>query len=74
MSEHTTTVEAPVAKMLTVWAAVGITSWADAAAAAAFFYSLLLITEWFWKKFWRDIFIRNGWFKRWIKRKGDDHG
>lgn len=62
-------VSLPMAKLLTVWAAVGITSWADAAAAAAFFYSLLLITEWFWKKFWRDIFIRHGWFKRWFKGK-----
>lgn len=32
--------------------AVGIGSWSEAAAAAAFFYSLLLIGEWFWKK-WR---------------------
>lgn len=64
MSDHaTSTVDAPLAKLLTVWAAVGISSWADAAAAAAFFYSCLLITEWFWKKFWRDIFARRGWIK-----------
>jgi hypothetical protein len=48
------TVKAPVIKAMTAWALVGITSWADAAAAAAFLYSVLLIFEWCWKKFLRD--------------------
>jgi len=43
-------VAAPVVKVVSVWAAVGITSWSEAAAAIAFFYTLLLIVEWFWKK------------------------
>ena len=52
-------VSQPVAKMITVWSGVGIaeflqqlgiTSWADAAAAAACMYSMLLIVEWLYKK------------------------
>ena len=52
-------VSQPVAKMITAWSGVGIaeflqqlgiTSWADAAAAAACMYSMLLIVEWAYKK------------------------
>jgi hypothetical protein len=49
------TVSAPVAKVIsawiTVWTATGITSWAQAASAVATIYTLILIGEWFWKKF-----------------------
>jgi hypothetical protein len=45
------TIASPGMKLMTAWALVGITSWADAAAAAlAALYSLLLILEWCWKK------------------------
>lgn len=56
-------IAAPVAKVASVWAVVGVSSWADAAALAAFIYSMLLITEWFWKKFWRRILERKGYLK-----------
>jgi hypothetical protein len=45
------TVGMPVAKVISVWAAIGITSWTEAAAFVAFLYSCILIAEWFWKKF-----------------------
>lgn len=38
------------AKLTSVWAAVGITSWADFAAFMAAMYSLLLVFEFLWKK------------------------
>jgi hypothetical protein len=44
-------VAAPVLKIASAWAAVGITSWADAASFVAFCYTLILIIEWAWKKF-----------------------
>jgi hypothetical protein len=44
-------VAAPVLKIASAWAAVGITSWADAASFVAFCYTLILIAEWAWKKF-----------------------
>jgi hypothetical protein len=49
------TVAAPIAKVVSAWALFGITSWSDAAAAAAFLYTMMLIGEWCWKKFnaWR---------------------
>jgi hypothetical protein len=50
---------APVAKLLTVWAAIGITSWADAASFLAFCYSLLLIGEWFWKRLIKPSLVDN---------------
>jgi hypothetical protein len=38
------------AKLGSVWAAVGITSWADLAAVLAALYSAMLIGEFIWKK------------------------
>lgn len=49
-----------VAKFLSVWAAFGFASWQEAAAAAATVYSLLLICDWFWKRFWRPALERAG--------------
>lgn len=37
-------------KLGSVWAAVGVTSWADVAAFLAAIYSALLIAEFLWKK------------------------
>ena len=51
MTIEATTVDAPVFKIVTAWAAVGITSWADMAAFLASLYSFLLIAEWCWKKY-----------------------
>ena len=42
----------PLAKVLSVWAAFGITTWQEAAAFAAFLYSMCLIIEWIYKKVW----------------------
>lgn len=67
MTDDGTTVAAPLFKVTTVWVAVGITSWADAAAFAATVYTTLLCAEWVWKKFLRGIFLRKGWIK-----KGED--
>ena len=51
MTTNETTVGEPVLKLISVWAAVGITSWADFASFLAALYSLLLIGEWMYKKF-----------------------
>lgn len=48
-------------KIGTVWAFVGITSWADFAAMLAAIYSMLMIVDFFWKKFVRGWCIRVGW-------------
>lgn len=37
-------------KLGSVWAAVGVTSWADVAAILAAIYSGLLVCEFLWKK------------------------
>lgn len=52
------TVAAPGVKLVTAWAAVGITSWSDLAAALAALYTLLLIGEWFYHKFFKSRFER----------------
>ena len=44
-------IAAPALKIASAWAAVGITSWADAASFVAFCYTMILIAEWAWKKF-----------------------
>lgn len=45
-----TTVSWPIAKIISVWAAIGVSSWTEAAAFVAFLYSCILIAEWLWKK------------------------
>lgn len=50
MDETHSAVSHPALKLLSVWAAIGITSWADAAAAIAFLYTVLLVSEWLWKR------------------------
>lgn len=63
-------ISAPVAKVLVLWGAIGFSTWSDVAsfaqalaALAAAFLSVLLISEWFWKKLWRPLFERKGWIK-----------
>lgn len=58
-------------KIGSVWAMVGITSWADFAAALAAIYSLLMIFDFCWKKFVRDWFVRFGLVKPLERRKSD---
>lgn len=71
MNEQISSVSAPVTKIASVWLAFGITSWSDIAAIAAASYSMLLIGEWFYKRFWRDIFVRWGWVKPKLRRQMD---
>jgi hypothetical protein len=56
-------IAAAVAKVATVWAAVGITSWADAASFLAAIYTAMLICEWLWKRVFKPIAVREGWLK-----------
>jgi hypothetical protein len=49
-------VAAPVLKAATAWAAVGITSWADAASFLAAIYTAVLLAEWLWKRLIRPRF------------------
>lgn len=71
MDETHSTVSQPVIKVLSVWAALGITTWADAAASVAFFYTVLLIVEWFWKRFWKPVLTRYGVLKETRNAKPD---
>jgi hypothetical protein len=48
-------------KLGTVWAAVGITTWADFAAFMAAIYSVLLVGEFAWKKMLRPFAEWRGW-------------
>ena len=53
----------PVAKVVSLWAVIGVTSWTEAAAFAGFVYSMILIGEWVWKKLIRPLAERRGWVK-----------
>jgi hypothetical protein len=59
-SMNNSQVENQTAKIVSAWALIGITSWAEAASFAAFLYSLLLISEWCWKKVGKPLLIRWG--------------
>jgi len=54
MTHNDNTVGDPILKLASVWAAVGITSWADAASALAAIYTCILIGEWVYKKFFKS--------------------
>ncbi len=71
MTEQHTSVTSPGIKIATAWAAVGITSWAELASALAALYTMLLITEWLWKRLGRPFCENRGWLKR-AKRRRDD--
>lgn len=58
-------------RIASLWALVGITSWADFAAFVAAIYSLLLIGEWLWKRLGRPFAERHNWLARKHRRKDD---
>lgn len=64
-------VSMPVVKVITAWAAVGITSWADVASILAALYTFLLLLDFLWKRFGRPFCEERGWVKR-KKRRADD--
>jgi len=64
------TVSAPVVKVASMWAAIGITTWSEAAAFVGFLYSLVLLGEWCWKRFGRSMAERYGLVKP--RKAGDD--
>lgn len=61
--QHSGTIEQPLAKFISLWALIGITSWTDFAAFLGALYSMLLIGEWMWKKALRPVCIARGWLK-----------
>lgn len=69
--EQTTGIDHAGTKIVAVWAAVGITSWADVAAFLAAIYSMILIGEWCWKKILRPFAERRGWVQRKARRADD---
>jgi hypothetical protein len=56
-------IENQTAKIVSAWALIGITSWAEAASFAAFLYSALLILEWLWKRVFKPLAVARGWVK-----------
>ena len=48
-----------IAKLISVWMLIGITSWTQAASFVAFLYTSILIGEWCWKKIKRKRYGKN---------------
>jgi hypothetical protein len=69
-SSNSTEVTIPVLKVVSAWAAVGITSWTDIAAVLAAIYTALLLIEFLWKRVGRQIAVCYGWISP--KRRKDD--
>lgn len=61
--DQNTEISSPMLKVLSAWAIIGITSWADFAAFLGALYTLLLILEWLWKKAFRPLAMSKGWIK-----------
>ena len=70
-TDQATSVGAPVAKVVSVWVAVKITSWADAASFVACMYTLILLGEWFWRRCGRPFLESRGWIARRRRRITD---
>ncbi len=68
----TDSVSGQVAKVVTVWAAIGITSWAEAASFLAFLYSFVLLSEWSWKKLIRPILVWRGYLPALTSKDSDE--
>jgi hypothetical protein len=47
----------PIAKIITAWALIGVTSWAQAASFMAFLYSFALVCEWTFKKIIKPLYL-----------------
>lgn len=45
-----TVVQWAVAKVVSMWALIGVSTWGEAASFIAFVYSLCLLAEWLYKK------------------------
>jgi len=48
------------AKLGTIWTAIGLSSWSEAAGFLAFILSFLALAEWVWKKALRPILVHYG--------------
>lgn len=59
MDDHSNIHSAGV-KIVSAWALIGITSWADFAAFLGAIYTALLLAEWAFKKVIRPILISQG--------------
>lgn len=70
--EQQTSVAQPVAKIVTAWASIGLTSWAEFASFMAALYTACLLMEWLWKRCGRPFCEEQGWIKRIKRRHGDD--
>jgi hypothetical protein len=64
-------IENKLEKVFSLWALIGVTSWAEFASFLGAIYSMLLISEWFWKRFLKDQFLVWGWLK--ATAKADIH-
>ena len=70
-SQHTS-VDHPWWKAATaLLASIGIGSWSDFAAMVAAIYSVLLIGEWFWRRFGRSFCESHGWIAPRLRRRSD---
>lgn len=52
-----------IAKVASAWAAVGVTSWSEAASFLAAMYTMLLILHHVWKNWFRPFCVYRGWVK-----------
>lgn len=59
-------------RIISVLAAMGVSSWSDAAAFFGTAYTLVLLTHYLWKHFVRPFCERRGWIERRTNRRASD--
>lgn len=72
-----TEIKYQVFKAGSLWAMVGVSNWAEAASMMSFIaalcaalYSLVLMSEWWWKKIWRPMLVTMGYLPE--NRRAED--
>lgn len=58
-----TIAQAGATSALFVMGKLEISTWSDVANVVVVLYTLHLITDWWWKRFWRPFFERRGWLQ-----------
>jgi hypothetical protein len=58
-----TAAQATTVSSLFLLGKLGIHNWSDLANFVVTMYTLLLMADWWWRKFWRPLFERRGWLQ-----------
>jgi len=54
--------EHPIFKLVSMWATWGLAHAQVISTLLAALYTMLLVFDWFWRRFWRPFLVSRGWW------------